>query len=267
FLTEQLLYGPGAVMGLVGLVALLVTRRFGWVRILGWVCLAGFAIVMGAHGKPYYIGPVYPALMAAGAILLEGLRGWWGIALRWGTVTVVIAFGVVTLPFGLPILSPEETARYAAAAGVTSTVRTNTGEVALLPQDYGDMLYWEEKVAAIARVYDSLRPGERSEAVILAANYGQAGAIDFYGDRFGLPRAISPVGSYWFFGPGEKPGRVLITIGVSREDLEEGYGDVRTADSLHYPMAVEEEQNLEILVARFPRMTLQEVWSRFAGQH
>lgn len=267
FLTEQLLYGPGAVMGLVGLVALLVARHFRWVRILAWVCLAGFAIVMGAQGKPYYIGPVYPALMAAGAIVLEGLPRWWGSTLRWGTVAAVIAFGLVALPFGLPILSPEETARYAAAAGVTSTVRTNTGEMALLPQDYGDMLYWEEKVASIARVYDSLPPDERSDAVILAGNYGQAGAVDFYGERYGLPQAVAPLGSYWFFGPGEKPGRVLITIGVSREDLEESYGEVRTAKTLHYPMAVEEEQDLEILISRFPRMTLQEVWPQFAGQH
>ena len=55
--------------------------------------------------------------------------------------------------------------------------------------------------------------------MLIAGNYGEAGALDFYGPRYDLPAVVSPAGSYWFFGPGERPGEIVITIGVSPDDL------------------------------------------------
>ena len=81
------------------------------------------------------------------------------------------------------------------------------------------MLGWPEQVAAVAEVFRGLSPEDRSKAIIIAANYGEAGAIDFYGPRLGLPNAVSAAGTYWFFGPGTKPGDVAVTVGIPREDL------------------------------------------------
>jgi hypothetical protein len=75
------------------------------------------------------------------------------------------------------------------------------------------MLGWERQVAAVAGVYHGLSNEERRQAVIVAGNYGEAGAIDFFGPRLGLPPAVSPAGSYWFFGPGTRPGAVVVAIG------------------------------------------------------
>ena len=114
----------------------------------------------------------------------------------------------------------------------------------------------------MARVYDSLPPDERRRAVIAATNYGEAGAIDYYGPSLGLPRAVCGCGTYWFFGPGELPGDVLVTIGVREADLRRFYGDVRPAGHLVDPWAVTEEQNVSLYVATKPVMTLQQLWPR-----
>ena len=267
FLGEQLLWGPATLIAVAGLFCLLLAGRYARFRMAGWTCLVALLLVMLAHGKPYYIGPIHPALIAAGAVILEALPRWWGTVARAGAPVLLAAYFAITIPISLPILPPEATARYATRMGGSAAVTTNRGTVGTLPQDFADMLYWEDKVAALSRVYHQLPEATRDSTVIFAGNYGQAGAIDFYRRKFGLPSAVSAAGSYWFFGPGGKPGQVLLTLGVDPERLRQGYGVVTVVEVLHYPMAVEEEQEVVITLARRPQQTLQQVWPRLAGIH
>jgi hypothetical protein len=225
-------------------------------------------VLLLLQGKPYYAGPLYPALFGAGAVLFEeAADGLTGEILQVGAVAVLLAFAVGTLPLGVPILSPEPMARYARTLGVKAAVRTNTGELGALPQDYADMLGWEEQVAAVSRVYHALPGDQRERAVIVAANYGEAGALDFFGPRYGLPQVVSPAGSYWFFGPGDRPGDVVISIGVPRELLREYFDSVETALTLTHPWTVEEERNVSINIGTRPRTTLQRLWPSLAGRN
>ena len=144
---------------------------------------------------------------------------------------------------------------------------TNTGEVGALPQDFADMLGWKEQAKAVARVFQSLPPPQRERAVLVAANYGEAGALDFYGPALGLPPAVSPAGSYWFFGPGDRSGEVVITLGVPAEDLRRYYDSVRTVSRVGHPWAVREERRVPINVGTGARTTLQAVWPSLGGQN
>jgi hypothetical protein len=165
------------------------------------------AILLVLHGKSYYAGPLYPALLGAGSVVLDRVRHpRWGPVLRWGTAGALVLFLAVVFPIGVPILPPARMAHYARAIGAGAALRTNTGETDELPQDYADMLGWEEQVRAVAEVYRSLPPADTARVVLVAANYGEAGALDFFGPRYGLPGVVSPAGSYWFFGPGPRPG-------------------------------------------------------------
>lgn len=268
FLAGQLLLGPAILLAALGAGALLTSARMRSVRIVGVASIASFVLLAALRGKPYYIGPIYPALWAAGAVTLEASRARrWFPLVGWGAVGSLVLFGLVTLPFGLPVLPPEAMARYAAAAGPTGAVTTNVGAVLPLPQDYADMLGWKEQAEAVARVYHSLPAAERANAVIVADNYGEAGALDLYGPGLGLPQVISSAGTYWYFGPGSLPGEVVVTLGEEPEGLRQFADSVVVAAELTNRWAVPEEQDLKVLVARRPRTTVQAVWPSLLGRH
>jgi hypothetical protein len=144
---------------------------------------------------------------------------------------------------------------------------TNVGAQERIPQDYGDMLNWRQQVAEVARVYHSLPNADRERAVILASNYGEAGAIDFYGPLFDIPKARAVVGTYWFFGPGGLPGDVIIMHGFSREEVAEHCGVLEDAGHVTHQFAVAEERDVAIRVCSEPRQTLQDIWPSLAGNN
>ncbi len=275
FTLEQLLMvGPAVLIAVGGAVSVLVRRRDEGLQAVVWTTVAAFVIMLLAGGKAYYIAPIWPALLGIGMAELErwtrrsaGTRWPRGAApMVWGlTGLVVVVFGVGSLPMGLPFLPPEPMARYAARLGMTAAVTTNTGERLPLPQDYADMLGWEALADSVAHVYRSLPAEDREAAVILATNYGRAGAIDFYaGDE--IPHAVAPVGSYWFWGPGDRPGQVTVVVGAEPEDLLGRYFEEATlAARVRNPWGVPEEQSVGIVVARNPIRPLQDVWPEWRG--
>src|SRR5207253_29236 len=89
-----------------------------------------------------------------------------------------------------------------------------------LQQIFSDQFGWQEMVEKTAGVYNSLPPEERAKAGIFAGNYGEAGAIDFFGGAYNLPKAISGHQSYFLWGPREYTGEVLIILGARKEDAE-----------------------------------------------
>jgi hypothetical protein len=266
---QALMVGPAILLAIAGLVSLLAGRLRAF-RMVGWACVLPVLILMLMHGKEYYAGPVYPTLLAAGAVALEAFRVR-GLApgLRWAMAGSIVVLAAVTLPLGLPILAPERMAGYTDALGISALVnRNNHGGMERLPQDYADLLGWPQQVATLAAAYRALPPAERAQAVVWTGNYGEAAAVDFFGPRLGLPHAVSAAGTYWFFGPGDKPGAVLLAINTPERDLwAMGYTVVRQAGSSDYAWAVGEERHLPIYVVTGATSTLQAEWPRLAGRH
>jgi hypothetical protein len=275
FLGGQALLGPAVMLALVGLVYLLRSPAARPYRAVGWSCAFAFLILLLLHGKSYYVGPIYPTLFAAGAVALErwsarrAERGaTYAPRLTMAVVAlVVLAFGAVALPFGVPILPPARMARYAQAIGVSAATATNAGEQLALPQDYADMLGWEEQTRAVARVWRSLPPDDRARAVVIGGNYGEAGALDLFGPPLGLPPTVSAAGSYWFFGPGDRQGEVAVTLGLEPSDLAPFYRSCAPAARVTNPWGVPEQRDVQVLVCRSPYRTLQEVWPALSGRN
>jgi hypothetical protein len=265
FFAGQLEWGPAALIGFAGCAALLVGNRFANQRLAGWACLYTELILMFARGKSYYAGPLFPTLIAAGAVLLESSEGDplprpRPASLRWSVVGLTIAFGLVGLPIALPILTPQGTSDYIGAMHLDFTRRNNQGELEVLPQDFADMMGWEAQAEAMAQAYRALTPEQQQEVVIGAANYGRAGALDYYGPRLGLPPVVSSAGSFWFFGPGAKSGNVALIIEDTDEALKQVWEDVRPVAHIHSDWSVGEERDTNIFLCLRPRTTLQELW-------
>ncbi len=259
----------GWLLSVAGVGALLTWKRLKPYRVVGVACVFVFLLLMVLHGKAYYVGPIYPTLIAAGAVWLDGAALSRAPSIprvfRWGIVTAMIAEGVIALPITLPILSPERTAVYIARLGLEAANATNWGGTDIIPQDFADQLGWEWQVENVARVYRSLSPAEQRETVLGADNYGEAGALEFFGPRYGLPDVVCGCGSYWYFGPGTRPGTVLIDVGSDSTDLTGIWSDVRLAMRIRRPWSVLEERDVPVWIARHPKMTLQEAWPGVRG--
>jgi hypothetical protein len=266
---QPLMIGPvQLILAVAGAAALVAWKSWRAFAVVGWTCILAFALLFVMRGKPYYIGPIYPALFAAGSVLLErtsGLR--FATASRVLAVSAMFALGALALPLAVPLWSREFTSDYAFRTGATASLRTNRGGMDRLPQDFADMLGWEEQARELARVTATLSPVERTGATIFASNYGEAGAAEFYRERYSLPPVISAAGSFWFFGPGTRSGTVLITIGEDSADVAKAYDDVRVAGTVRSPWSVQEEREVTVIVARRPKRTLQELWPSLAGQN
>lgn len=65
------------------------------------------------------------------------------------------------------------------------------GFVVAANPDVGETIGWPEFADSVAAVHRGLPPAERDRAVMLTANYGEAGALARYGPARGLPRAYS----------------------------------------------------------------------------
>ena len=219
-----------------------------------------FAVLLAFQGKSYYLTPAVPLLFAGGAVVIARWvahrrhRRAWQVGLAGG----LIVLGAVLVPLGLPMLSPPQMAKYMWVMGLAQTVETE--QLDQLPQDFADMFGWEEKAAAVAKVYHRLPPEEQAEAVLLAGNYGQAGALALFGPEYDLPDVVSPSSSFYLWGPGEKPGTVAVALGIPRDFLARYYGEVERAAVATHRYALPSERDVPVYVCRDPSRTLQQVW-------
>jgi 4-amino-4-deoxy-L-arabinose transferase-like glycosyltransferase len=256
-LDQLLMMNPGLlVIWLLGLVWLLRDRTF---RPLAWSYLLPlFLLMITGSSRPDRLAPAYIPLLAAGSVGIEQLAS----RLRWRwlpatTTLLVLVVGGIVAPLGLPLLPPTATARYAEFFGLGSF---EAGVTAELPQYFADRFGWPELTSTVARVYRQLPPEEQDQVAVFTGNYGEAGAIHFYGRAYGLPEPISGHNNYWLWGPGDWSGGILIAVGIPRQQLTPFYSSVEQAASTSCRFCVDYENNAPVLVARGPKTSLTRAW-------
>ena len=217
-------------------------------------------IIMLLKGKNYYVAPVYPMLFAAGAIALERLtESRWKFA-RAVYVVLIVAAGIVLAPTALPILPVETYIRYQQAIGLVP-VKAENQRTGPLPQYFADEFGWDEMAQKTAAVFNSLSPEERAHTAIFANNYGEAGAIDFFGPKYGLPKSISSASNYWYWGPRNYTGDTVIVLGSDGSGDREHFRSVEIVGRTDNPYSREDE-HFNILLCRGLKMSLQELWPK-----
>jgi hypothetical protein len=262
----QFVFQQGLLIGLVsapiwiaGLLGLLIWKRLQPYRLLGWCYLVSFTVFVVLHGKNYYLAPIYPMLLAAGGMVFEhGLarsrQGWIWKPLIAG---VVFAAGAWFLPITVPIFPVERMLVYLDNLPV-KVPRTERSHVGLaLPQHYADQFGWGEMAKEVAKIYNSLPPEQRAKTGIFGNNYGYAGAIDFFGPQYGLPKAIGGHQNYWLWGPRDYTGESLIVLGDHRSSIEPKCESIREYDVTFSPFGVEHDP---IFVCQGLKWNLQDLW-------
>jgi 4-amino-4-deoxy-L-arabinose transferase-like glycosyltransferase len=231
-------------------------------RVFGWAYIFLFVVFMLQKAKFYWLAPAYPMLLASGSYGLERLTTstrWTG-RLRWMPPAYLLILGLsgaFLVPFAIPLLSPEN---YIKLSGGTSEIKSENLQSSALPQHFADRYGWREMATAVKAAYDTLTPQEQSEACIYASNYGEAGAIDFYGPALGLPKAISGHNSYFIWGPQGCTGKVLITINIRLQDIAGSFESVEPAGQTACTYCMPFENNALIGIARGLKVPIETAW-------
>lgn len=227
-------------------------RRY---RMLGWMYVVPLVLFTVAKGRGYYLAAAYPMLYAAGAVWGESwwnsLRSGWKMTVAALACTALAADAILLVVIAMP-MAPVNSPRWNFAVKVNG--------------DLVEELGWPELTATVAQIRDSLPPQDRARAGILAANYGEAGAINLYGPKYGLPPAISGINSFWQRGYGEPPPETLIVLGFSQRFRDRNFSSCELAGHNPNPFHVENEETRDhpdIYVCRGLRQSWPEFWKDF----
>ncbi|MYR55300.1 hypothetical protein GTY54_03230, partial [Streptomyces sp. SID625] len=259
--------GPGHILtwivGQFGMACLAMTvlwvagLRFLWRsgRPL-WRCLVTaytvlfvlFAVTTGA--QVYYLAGLYVCLLAAGAVGLDGWLRSRPDQLRGLTVATAVSTALLAV-IVLPVLPPSDVAW-------TYGINSNSGE----------SLGWPQLVGTVRQVWTGLPPEQRANAVIFAADYGEAGAINELGRGTGLPTAVSAHNTDWWWGPGNPDATTVVAVAPGPDHapeyaahLRQYFRHVRVTATLSNPYGVHNvEWGGHVYVCTGPRRPWSEMW-------
>ena len=257
FLLDQVFQNlPALPLWVAGLLFLLFEKNGRPWRMMGWMYLAVVILLLALSGKSYYTLGAYPVLIAAGASYLEKLtepsgRQW----LRYVVCAGILIVGLPLLPVSLPVFKPEKEVRYldrlAGFMGTDAARRWEDGNYYPLPQDFADMLGWEELADIVGEAWQKLP--DKETALIYAENYGQAGAIEHFGKGFGIPKVISFSDSYRYWLPDKLPANLSAFLYVNDElgeDMPGYFGEIQKIGEVTTQYA--RERGTEVYLCRKP---------------
>ncbi len=222
-------------------------------RMLGWMYIILFLIYLFTRGRGYYLAPAYPMLIAAGAVFWER----WSAASapnklisifkpNWTALGIGAVFaGALALP-----IAPINSAWWNVVSEVHDTFTEEIG--------------WPDMIRTVADVYAGLPEEEKTNAGILAAENDEAAALNLYGDKYGLPKAISGSDTFWLRGYGDPPLQTVIVVGFEQTYANMMFAQCETAGTITNPYGVENDLRdpPNIFVCRVPRLPWPELWKR-----
>jgi len=258
FLTDQLLMNlPGFFIWVTGLFWVSFSSVGRPYRFIGWATLFVMLILLAGHGKPYYALGAYPILFGFGGVVLERWAAGKRYYFRYAMVALILVLGYPYITIGLPFLPPAELAAYYSRSGLAKkagALRWEDLQDHPLPQDFADMLSWREMAAKTAAVYNRLDSAEKTQTLLFCDNYGEAGALSFYGPALGLPPAYSTNASFLYWLPSGFRFQNLLLVTEDTEEMQHAFihqfSSAVLEDSISNPFA--REYGTEIILLKNP---------------
>ncbi len=214
-------------------------------RPLGWIYLVILTVLLITQGRNYYMGGIYPTLMAAGPIaLFQFFRNKPCARIKMSITGMIAAASFVAFPMAVPSLRDQFSKD---------------------DKEFAELVGWDELIDKVSDVYYSkLTAEERKKVTILTENYGEAGAVDLLGANHGLPRAISGHNNYYLWGPGEATGEVCITLGYPEATLEKYFKHVEFAGVITNRSGRKNiEYDKPIFICKQSKKPLSQIWHEF----
>ena len=243
-----------APLWIAGVVAPFLWAPLKPARFLSVGLLGATILVFLAHGKDYYLFPAYPSLFAVGAVVLAQVRP----AVRTVWLAAALIVSLIIAPIVLPILDPPALAAYLSFSHLAPPPSEAAAVGAPLTQLFSDELGWRDLEKQVASIYHSLPAEERSRTAILAADYGEAAALDVYG----LPPALCGQNQYFLWGARGYDGSSIIHVNGDLNRWRRGCDSVEVVGKFGAPYSMPYENERPIFICRGLRRNLSEIWSR-----
>jgi hypothetical protein len=263
FLSEQLLMIiPATLIVLPGVFYLLMSKNLKAYRILGITSVVVIILFLLLQGKSYYTAGIYPTLVAAGAVFYEKtIRN---LILRIGVISVLIYLIWLFIPMSIPVYLPEMMVTYfdkmAKASGNDAIRRYENNQYHQLPQDYADMLGWNELTDITQTAWQMVE--NKNNCIIFGDNYGEAGAITIIGKKYHLPEAISFNDNFRYWAPKSFNTEITELIYINDhlgEDIKLLFDDIQEVGRIKNPLA--RESGVQVYLCKKPNKSFNQFWA------
>ncbi|HYW97449.1 MAG TPA: glycosyltransferase family 39 protein [Bacteroidales bacterium] len=249
FLADQAIYYSGSiVLVITALLAFFFYKPFRPYRAVGISFITVIVLNVLLKGKSYYASGLYPAMIVFGGVCIDNLLA------RWGKKTVItflvtanIAVFVLTFRLIFPVLSPQQIMDRSSAFAKFGMLRWEDGQNHHLPQDFADMLGWEEMAAKSLRAWKTIPVKQRPRTLVFCDNYGQTGALNYY-NRGKMSEAYSFSTDYIFWLPRlDTIENVLLLGNRPPEEVIRMFNNFEKVDSTTNPYAREQGKGIYLL--------------------
>ena len=223
FLVDQLKVNfSGVFVWLAGLWFVTFNKAGKKYRFLGLAYLVVILLLLALHGKNYYALGLYPPLFAFGAFWLEKLTEFRFRAWRYIMIIFAVGTGLWIIPILLPVFPPEKLAAWYERNGTAKlgVLKWEDLQNHPLPQDFADMLGWEEMAQKMSKAYETLDSTEKKHTILFCDNYGQAGAVSFYAKKYNMPEAYSDNASFLYWMPDSMHIENLLLLTDDKQEMQ-----------------------------------------------
>lgn len=264
FLLEQIMMNFTSILiWMPGLLVLVFSKSEKKYRVFAYIFFIVIALFLVAKGKSYYTLGIYPVMFAFGGYYLEkyltGKRRIFAL--------VIIAWSLLTslffIPLGLPVFPQKQMELYCSFFSKhisPAPMRNEQNNYYPIPQDYMDMTGWKELAVLASVAYNQLDSLQQKDCIIFTNNYGQAGAIDFYGKEFHLPGAIGVNDSYIFWAPDSLTANNFIITDNKLGDIPRLFNHYREIGEINNFFF--RENGLKVYLCQNPTPTLNEFYKK-----
>jgi hypothetical protein len=242
YIAEQLLFlGATSALAVAGVVWM--WRR--GLRALALVPVIVTLIFLLERGRSYYPLPADALAVAAGAIAVDGsLHSGRRLLLAGALATMQLAVILLAAPIVVPFYSTQHL--------VSSSV-WKTGY-------FKDEIGWPEMTAQVERSWAALPANDRANGAILAANYGEASALESYGR--GLGPILSGHLSWQYWHPRHLPQRFALTVGYPPSGLHVLCSSWRPLAHIDNRWHLDNEERGRLIAACTFKQPLGSIWTR-----
>jgi hypothetical protein len=169
----------------------------------------------------------------------------------------------ILLPYGIPVYTPQKMIAYfdrlEKITGINTARKDEDGNYRSLPQFYADMLGWHELTEITKRAWEKV--DNKKNCIIYCENYGQAGAINIIGKKYGLPESISFCDAFKYWFPKEFENEITEFIYINDElgnDVKDLFDEIEEVGRIKNNMAI--EYNVQVYLCKKPRSSFNKFW-------